>query len=212
MIHPTADVSKDAKIGKNVNVWHQAQIRETAVVGDNCVISKNVYICAGVRIGSNVKIQNNVSIYQGVTIEDGVFIGPHVCFTNDRLPRAINPDGTLKTASDTKADGAADWHISDTLVKYGASIGANSTVVCGVKIGRFALVGAGSVVTRDVPDYGLVFGNPARLRGFVCVCANKLEESGKDALHKDAKHIVMKCPACHKEYKIACDIHSKMLK
>jgi acetyltransferase-like isoleucine patch superfamily enzyme len=206
MIHPTAEVSKDAKIGKNTKVWHQAQIRENAVIGDNCIISKNVYICAGVKIGSNVKIQNNVSVYQGVTIEDGVFVGPHVCFTNDLFPRAINPDGTLKTSTNA-AEGAGDWHVSDTLVKYGASIGANSTIVCGVKIGKFALIGAGSVVTKDVPDYGLVFGNPARLRGFVCACANKLKE-----VSKDKQHVTMRCPSCNKEYKITIETHSKVQK
>ncbi|HLC66586.1 MAG TPA: acyltransferase [Candidatus Nanoarchaeia archaeon] len=171
MIHPTADVSPQAKIGKDTRIWHQAQVREGAKIGENGIIGKNAYIDHDVSIGSNVKIQNNVSIYFGVTIEDGVFVGPHVCFTNDHLPRAINPDGTLKSGG-TSTGG--DWAVEKTLVKYGASIGANSTVRGGITIGRFALIGAGSVVTTDVADHELVYGNPARPHGFVCKCGRKL--------------------------------------
>lgn len=170
-IHPTADVSPNATIGDNTTIWHQAQIREGARIGHNCILSKGVYIDTGVCIGNNVKIQNYVSVFHGVTIDDGVFIGPHVCFTNDFYPRAINADGTLK-ASD-------DWVLTETLVKMGASLGANSTIVCGTTIGRWAMVGAGSVVTHDVPDYALVVGNPARIRGFVCTCGHKLAESSR---------------------------------
>ena len=171
MIHPTADVSPNARIGKGTNIWNQAQIRENAQIGDNCIISKNVYIDFDVKIGNNVKIQNNVSIYHGVTIEDGVFIGPHACFTNDKKPRAINPDGTLK-----KSD---DWEVSKILVKKGASIGANSTILPGILIGEFALIGAGSVVTKNVPDYASVIGNPSRQVYYVCKCAKKLEKNKK---------------------------------
>jgi len=169
MIHPTAEVSPKARIGKGTSIWNQAQIREDAQIGDNCIISKNVYIDFGVKIGNNVKIQNNVSVFHGVTIEDGVFIGPHVCFTNDKNPRAINPDGKLK-----KGEG---WEVSKILVKKGASIGANSTILPGVTIGEFALIGAGSVVTKDVPDYAVVVGNPSRQVGYVCKCGKKLEEN-----------------------------------
>src|SRR3989338_2564926 len=134
-IHPSADVSPDAVIGDGTAIWNNAQVRERASLGKNCVISKNVYIDFGVKIGNNVKIQNNVSVYHGVSIEDGVFVGPHVCFTNDKNPRAINPDGSLKTSS--------DWEISAILVKKGASIGANSTILPGVTVGEFALIGGG---------------------------------------------------------------------
>ena len=166
MIHPTADVSGTAKLGAGTQVWHQCQIREGASLGRNCILGKGVYIDAGVRIGDNVKVQNYVSIYHGVEIEGGVFIGPHVCFANDNLPRAINPDGSLKSAE--------DWKLGRTLVKYGAALGANATLLPKVVIGRWALVGAGAVVTHDVPDHGLVVGNPARLIGFVCACGSRL--------------------------------------
>jgi acetyltransferase-like isoleucine patch superfamily enzyme len=158
-IHPTADVSSDATVKDGVVVWNYAQVREQAVIGEDVIVSKGAYIDHGVRVGRNCKIQNNASVYHGVTLEEGVFVGPHVCFTNDLRPRAINPDGSRKAAE--------DWTVAPTLVKRGASIGAHSVIVAGVTIGSFALVGAGSVVTRDVPDFGLVYGNPARLRGFV---------------------------------------------
>jgi len=153
-------------------VWNQAQIRSGAKIGNNCIISKNVYVDLGVSIGNNTKIQNNVSIFQGVTIEDGVFIGPHVCFTNDKVPRAINLDGTLKAGGES----ACDWKLAKTLVKNGASIGAGTVILPGVTIGKFAMVGAGSVVTKDVPDQGLVYGSPAELKGYVCKCGSKLNQ------------------------------------
>jgi UDP-2-acetamido-3-amino-2,3-dideoxy-glucuronate N-acetyltransferase len=174
MIHPTADVSPKAVIGEGTRVWQYVQIREEAHIGQNCILGKNVYIDFGVTLGDNVKIQNNVSVYHGVTIEDGVFLGPHCVFTNDKFPRAINPDGTLK--------GGADWELGKILVKYGAAIGANAVIVTGVTIGRWAMVGSGAVVTKDVPDHGLVAGNPARLIGYVCACGHRLapaEAGGK---------------------------------
>jgi acetyltransferase-like isoleucine patch superfamily enzyme len=160
-IHSTADVSNEANIGENTKVWHLAQIREGATIGKNCIISKNVYVDTGVCVGNNVKIQNNVNIYNGVTIEDDVFLGPSMTFTNDLFPRATN----------------ADWIITKTIVKKGASIGANVTIVCGVTIGKYAIVGAGAVVTKDVPDYALVVGNPAKAIGRVCKCGIKLTDT-----------------------------------
>jgi UDP-2-acetamido-3-amino-2,3-dideoxy-glucuronate N-acetyltransferase len=167
VIHPTADVSPQAQIGVGTRIWHHAQIREGAVIGGQCIIGKNVYIDFGVRIGDKVKVQNNALLYHGLTVEDGVFIGPQACLTNDRFPRAITPDGDLK--------GADDWIVGPTLIRYGASIGASATVLAGLTIGRFAMVGAGAVVTRSVPDYGLVVGVPARLVGYVCKCGRPLE-------------------------------------
>ncbi|PDW01836.1 acyltransferase [Candidatus Viridilinea mediisalina] len=170
-IHPTADVSPLAVIGAGTRVWSYVQIRERARIGVDCIIGRNCYIDLDVSIGDRVKIQNNASLYLGLSVEDGVFIGPHVVFTNDKVPRAINPDGTLKQTS--------DWQVGQTRVCYGAAIGAHSVIVTGITIGRWAMVGAGSTVTKDVPDYGLVLGNPARLIGWVNArgerCASQAE-------------------------------------
>ncbi|HEU5383099.1 MAG TPA: acyltransferase [Ktedonobacteraceae bacterium] len=166
-VHPEAEVAPGASVGTGTRIWRQAHVREHAVLGEHCNIGKGVYIDAHVCIGSNVKIQNHVSVFEGVTLEDGVFVGPHVCFTNDLFPRAITREGKLKSAD--------DWTITPTLVKYGASLGAGSVIRCGITIGEFALVGAGSVVTRDVPAHALVLGNPARQRGYVCHCARPLQ-------------------------------------
>jgi predicted dehydrogenase/acetyltransferase-like isoleucine patch superfamily enzyme len=146
-VHPSAEVSPLANIGRGSQVWNQAQIREKAEIGEECIIGKDVYIDLGVVIGDRVKIQNSVSVYHGVTIEDDVFVGPQAAFTNDLYPRADNPD----------------WQVVPTQVQRGASIGANATIVCGVTIGERAMVGAGAVVTKDVPPYTLVVGNPARV-------------------------------------------------
>ena len=189
-IHPTAEVSEKAKIGEGTGIWHQAQVREGVSIGENCIIGKGVYVDAGVSIGNNVKIQNYVSVYHGLTIEDGVFVGPHVCFTNDMRPRAINPDGSLKAAD--------DWVLSETLIKRGAALGANSTIRCGITIGEWAMVGSGSVVTKDIPAHGLVYGNPAQLRGFVCACGEIME---KDSQREDS--ITAKCPKCSRTIQIS---------
>ena len=150
-IHPTAEVSKEAKLGTNVKIWNLAQVRENSQLGDNTIVSKNVYIDFSVKIGANVKIQNNVSVYHGVTIEDDVFIGPSAIFTNDFRPRAVNPD----------------WKVTPTLIKKGASIGAGATLICGIEIGQYAMIGSGAVVNKNIPAHALVVGNPAKLIGFV---------------------------------------------
>ena len=185
MIHPSAEVSPEAQIGEGTNIWHQAQVREGARIGRNCIIGKGVYIDFDVVIGDNVKIQNYASIYHGVTIEDGVFIGPYACLTNDKIPRAITPDGGLKSD--------ADWEVGKIRVKYGASIGAGAVILPNVTIGRFAMVGAGAVVTKDVPDHGLVMGNPARLVGYVCKCGRRLKA-------KEGRKALMWCEVCGEEY------------
>jgi UDP-2-acetamido-3-amino-2,3-dideoxy-glucuronate N-acetyltransferase len=155
-VHPTAEIDEGAQIGEGTKIWHLAHVRSTARIGANCVIGRNVYVDAQVEIGDLVKVQNNVSVYQGVTIEDEVFVGPCAVFTNDLRPRAQNPD----------------WTITPTLVRRGASIGANATIVCGVEIGEYAMVAAGSVVTRTVPAHQLVAGNPARPRAWVDTAGN----------------------------------------
>jgi acetyltransferase-like isoleucine patch superfamily enzyme len=161
-IHPSANVSLDASIGANTKIWINSQIREGASIGEACIISKDTYIDTGVKIGSRVKVQNGVSIYHGVEIEDDVFIGPNATFTNDLVPRAFN----------------ADWKISPTKICRGASIGANATIICGHEVGEYAMVGAGSVVTKDVPAHGLVLGNPAKLIAYVCRCGQRLDSAG----------------------------------
>ena len=164
--HESAVIEDGAQIGDGTKIWHNCQIRKGAKLGKGCILGKGVFIDSGVIIGDAVKIQNYVSIYHGVTIGNGVFIGPHVCFTNDLFPRAINKDGSPKLGD--------DWIVSETYIADGASLGANSTIRCGIKIGEWAMVGAGSVVTKDVAPFALVFGNPARFRGYVCKCGARL--------------------------------------
>ena len=179
--HPTAIVESE-DIGDGTQIWHFVHVREGAKIGRDCNIGKGVYIDADVEMGDNVKIQNFVSVYKGVTIEDDVFIGPAVTFTNDLHPRAFiwNED-----------------KISYTMVRKGASIGANSTVISGVTIGEYAMIGAGSIVTKDVVPFGLVYGNPAKLKGFVCYCGNKL----KTVVEEREDGIVYGC-ACGKTIEI----------
>jgi UDP-2-acetamido-3-amino-2,3-dideoxy-glucuronate N-acetyltransferase len=182
MIHPTAEVEEGAHIGDGTRIWHHAHVRSGATIGANCILGYGVYVDAGVHIGDNCKLQNRVSVYHGVTIEDGVFVGPHVAFTNDKHPRAIRADGSLSTDD--------DWTVSPTLVRSGASIGAAAVILPGVTLGRWCLVGAGAVVSRDVSDHGLVTGNPARLTGYACKCGHTLHSEGSGWL----------CDNCHETY------------
>jgi acetyltransferase-like isoleucine patch superfamily enzyme len=155
-VHPTAEVEPGAQVGAGTKIWHLVHVRSTAVIGAGCVIGRNVYVDADVLVGNRVKIQNNVSVYKGVTIEDEVFVGPSAVFTNDLRPRAQNPN----------------WQITPTVVRRGASIGANATLVCGIEVGSYAMIAAGAVVTRDVAPYQLVAGNPARGIGWVDEAGN----------------------------------------
>lgn len=152
--HPTAIIDDGATIGADTNVWHHVHIRSGAVIGSGCNIGKNGYIDTGATLGDRVKVQNNVSVYQGVTVGDDVFLGPSCVFTNDRYPRASN----------------VTWDVVPTVVHNGASIGANATLICGITVGAWSVVAAGSVVTKDVQDHQLVIGNPARPSGWVCTC------------------------------------------
>jgi len=179
MIHETAIVEEGAQLGEGTRVWHFAHIRKGAKIGKNGNIGKDVYIDTNVIIGDNCKIQNFASLYHGLIVGNNVFIGPHVCFTNDLFPRASiwNEERLVKT-----------------VVKDGVSIGANSTIIAGITIGESAMIGAGAVVTKDVPNHALVFGNPACIRGFVCECGIKLEKKSKK------KNVVLLfCPQCRKE-------------
>jgi UDP-2-acetamido-3-amino-2,3-dideoxy-glucuronate N-acetyltransferase len=162
-VHPTAEVSEKAKIGDGTKIWHQAQVREGVEIGANCIISKSVYIDFGVKIGNNCKVQNFVSVYHGVTVEDDVFLGPSCTLTNDMYPRATDPN----------------WVTTPTLIKKGASVGANATIVCGITLGEYCMVGAGAVVPKDVPPHTLVVGNPARAIGYVCKCGARAKNVQK---------------------------------
>jgi UDP-2-acetamido-3-amino-2,3-dideoxy-glucuronate N-acetyltransferase len=171
-VHPSAVVGDGARLGPGTKVWHFCHVMAGAVIGRGCVLGQNVFVAAGVRVGNGCRIQNNVSLYAGVTLEDHVFCGPSAVFTN-----VVNP----------RSEVARKDEYRPTLVRRGATLGANCTIVCGVTLGEYSFVGAGAVVTRDVPAYALVTGNPARRRGFMCRCGVKL----------DAAHV---CPACAARY------------
>jgi acetyltransferase-like isoleucine patch superfamily enzyme len=158
-IHKSAEVSPKAKVGAGTKIWNNAQVREGASIGKECILGKNAYVDADVKIGNRVKIGNNASVFRGAVVEDFAFLGPHCCITNDKNPRSVNPDGSLKSEK--------DWTVAGVTIKKGASIGAGTVVLPGVTVGEWAMVGSGSVVTKDVPAYGLAYGNPAALHGKV---------------------------------------------
>lgn len=172
-IHPTAEVSEKAVIGEDTRIWHQVQIREGVRIGRACIIGKGAYIDFDVVIGDHCKLQNGVYVYHGATVADGVFLGPGVMLLNDKNPRAINPDGSLKSN--------ADWVVSPTSIGQGAGIGGGAIILPGVTVGKWAIVGSGAVVTKDIPDYGLVYGNPARLRGFVSPAGQRMAVKDRTA-------------------------------
>jgi UDP-2-acetamido-3-amino-2,3-dideoxy-glucuronate N-acetyltransferase len=195
-IHPTADLEPGVEIGAGTSVWNRAQIRTAARIGEECVIGRDAFIDEGVVIGDRVKIQNAALVYHGVTVEDGVFIGPNAILTNDRFPRSITAAGELARAD--------DWVVSPIRLRTGASIGAGAVVVAGNDVGRFATVGAGAVVTRDVPDHALVVGNPARRLGWVCACGRRLvdEAGGPFGATRSGRAA---CPACGTDYDVEGD-------
>jgi len=195
-VHPSADLEADVCVGPRSSIWHRAQVRTAARIGAECVIGRDVFIDEGVEIGDRVKIQNAALVYHGVTVEDGVFIGPNAILTNDRFPRAI-------TASGERAR-AEDWVVSPIRLRTGASIGAGAIVVAGRDVGRFATIGAGAVVTRDVPDHALVVGNPARRIGWVCACGRRLADGTGTPVGAD--HVgEAACPVCTARYDIDGD-------
>jgi len=186
-IHPSACIDKPCEIGLGTKIWHFSHVMSGAQIGRDCILGQNVFVGSGVKIGDRVKVQNNVSVYTGVTLEDGVFCGPSVVFTNVNNPRATVPRNT-------------EEHRALTLVKQGATVGANATIVCGVTIGRYAFIGAGSVVTDDVAEYSQVVGNPARPLGWRCSCGEKLKFAQKNA----------ECLACGFAYRLQNDLVSKL--
>src|SRR5215467_11292620 len=182
-VHESSFVDDPCEIGEGTKIWHFSHVMSNSRIGKRCNIGQNVVISPGVRIGDNVKIQNNVSVYSGVILEDDVFCGPSMVFTN-----VINPRSHVPRKDEYQ----------DTLVKRGASIGANATVVCGRTIGRYAFIGAGAVVTRDVPDFALVVGNPARIAGWICMCGVRLSLESRLSEGK-----VVQCEACGASYTAA---------
>lgn len=183
-VHESSYIDDNVEIGDGTQIWHFSHISSGARIGQNCRFGQNVFVAPRVEIGNNVKIQNNVSVYEGVILEDFVFCGPSMVFTNVRTPRSAFPRNT-----------ASDYHL--TRVKHGASIGANATVVCGVTIGSWAFVAAGAVVSRDVPDYALMAGVPARRIGWACECGITLPKMQD---HQTA------CQECGRRYQSRNDL------
>ena len=192
-VHPSADLEAGVSVGPGTSVWHRAVLRNGASLGAECVIGRDAFIDEGVHLGDRVKVQNGALVYHGVSVGSGVFIGPGAILTNDRYPRAITPTGELARGD--------DWTVSPIELRDGCSIGAGAVVVAGTTIGRFATVGAGAIVTRDVPDYALVAGNPARRLGWVCACGSRLTDpSGHNAAPQPAPDASLGCAKCGREY------------
>jgi UDP-2-acetamido-3-amino-2,3-dideoxy-glucuronate N-acetyltransferase len=181
IIHKTVEVSPNVAVGEGTKIWNNSQIMGGAIIGKDCMIGHNCFIASTAKLGEGVKLESNIDVWDLTILENYVFIGPSVVFTNDLTPRAKYPK--------KKYPGYGKW--IPTLVKEGASIGANTTVVCGNAVGKWALIGCGSVVTHDIPDYALAIGVPARVKGWVCECGNKLRFKGSAA----------KCQFCAKQYK-----------
>lgn len=181
-VHKTSEIGKRVYIGEETKIWQNCTILDDVTIGCQCNIGQNVYIESGVVIGNRVKIKNNIALYQGVVCEDDVFIGPNCVFTN-----VINPRSFINRKSEIKK----------TIIKKGATLGANSTIVCGNTVGEFAMIGAGSVITHDVKPFELAYGNPAKVRGYVCLCGNKLEKN---------EQIEWVCKVCKRKYLMENDV------
>jgi UDP-2-acetamido-3-amino-2,3-dideoxy-glucuronate N-acetyltransferase len=193
-IHPTAIVEDGVQVGAETTIWDHAHIRHSTQIGEQCIVGEKTYIAYGVHIGNRVKINAFVYICTAVTIEDGVMISAAVVFTNDRYPRATTPD--LKRLRSSEPD----EHTFPTRVREGATIGAASTIGCNLVIGRFAMVGMGALVTKSVPDFALVVGNPARVVGFVCRCGNPLIRTNGGLLPESGD---LSCSACALRYRLS---------
>jgi UDP-2-acetamido-3-amino-2,3-dideoxy-glucuronate N-acetyltransferase len=195
-IHPSADIEPDVSVGPGTAIWQRAQLRRGARIGAHCVIGRDVFVDVGVTLGDRVKVQNGALIYHGVSVEDGVFIGPGAILTNDRHPRAITSTGDVA--------GDQDWTVSPIVLRHGSSVGAGAVIVAGADVGTFAMVGAGAVVTRDVPGHALVAGNPARRIGWVCACGRRLKDStGHDAPAERERYAIdtkLVCESCGRQY------------
>jgi acetyltransferase-like isoleucine patch superfamily enzyme len=192
-VHASADLESDVSIGPRTSVWNRAVLRNGASIGAECIIGRDAFIDEGVYLGDRVKVQNGALIYHGVIVGNGVFIGPGAILTNDRYPRAITATGELARGG--------DWTVSPIELRDGCSIGAGAVVVAGTTIGRFATVGAGAIVTRDVPDFALVAGNPARRLGWVCACGSRLTDAtGANAGPNPSTDAPLACPRCGRGY------------
>jgi UDP-2-acetamido-3-amino-2,3-dideoxy-glucuronate N-acetyltransferase len=179
-IHKTVEIENGAQIGEGATIWNNSQVRKEAIIGKGCTIGHNCFIDNGAQLGDGVKLESNIDVWKGVTLKDFVFVGPSVVFTNDFNPRAKYPKKEYPEYGKWKP----------TLVKEGTTIGANATIVCGVSLGKHSFIGAGAVVIKDVSDYGLVVGNPAKRIGWMCECGNRIK-------FKDTKGV---CETCKREY------------